>query len=294
MAIEVRSFEGDPTELASFVTRNWQIQYKHDGYAPVLNPHYFEWMMPTFASGDASNIIAAYEGGTLVGVMPSDPLPMTLMGQPIMTVGREYLTVDSGRLRGGIGSMLRQGLGARCREIGARFAVGFVNSRGMVGKGRNFWNSMAEGRVVLKRPSQWVRILDGAKASAAMQDRFERLSTWAGGVYGVHFGKGKRTEQVRPYKISDLPACHSLFVAHMRDYDLAYQWDEKRLHHHLGFPGLPTTLVCEEPNGSLAGFAVCYVCHALRNYRKRSVSFSQPLTRRARKMRISPSLSDRR
>jgi len=270
MAIEVRSFEGDATELAAFVSRNWQIQYRDDGYAPVLNPRYFEWMMPTFASGDASNIIAAYEGRTLVGVMPSDPLPMTLMGQPIMTLGREYLTVDSGRLRGGIGRLLREGLGARCREIGARFAVGFVNARGMAGKGRSFWNSMAAERVVINRPSQWIRILDGVKASAAIHDRFERVSAWACGVYGSPLAKGIRTGHVRPYKDSDLPACHNLFLTHMRDYDLAYRWDDKRLQHHLGFPGLPTTLVCEESDGGLAGFAVCYVFdlvgrHSMRN-----------------------------
>lgn len=259
MAIEIRSYGNDPEELAAFVTRHWRIQYENDGYAPVLSPDYFRWMMPSFAAGDPSNIIAAYEGGELLGVMPSDPLPLMLKGRPVIALAREYLTVDSERLRGGIGRMLREGLAARSREIGAGFAIGFVNSGGLVGKGRNFWNSMADQTVVLKRPRQWIRILDGTKVFAAMQDRFDRISALLGGIFGKPKGEDDRPEDVRPFRPTDVPACHKVFVDHMQDFDLAYRWDEKRLGHHLGFSGLASTLVHEDSDGAITGFATCYV-----------------------------------
>lgn len=259
MAIEIRPFGGDAEELAAFVTRHWQIQYKNDGYAPVLSRDYFRWMMPSFAAGDPSSIIAAYQGGTLLGVMPSDPLPIKLKGRPAITLAREYLTVHSERLRGGIGRMLREGLAARSREIGARFATGFVNSTGLVGKGRNFWNSMADRTIVLKRPRQWIRVLNGPKVSVAMYDYFDRVSAWVGGILGKPMGKRDYSGHVRPYRPTDLSACHRIFTDHMEGFDLAYRWDEKRLGHHLEFSGLPTTLVYDDSGGAITGFATCYV-----------------------------------
>lgn len=263
MAIEIRPFGGTPEELATFISKHWRIQYETSGYAPVLSPDYFRWMTPPLAAGDPSNIIAAYDGGTLVGVMPSDPLPFVIAGEPVLALAREYLTVHSDQLRGGIGRMLREGLAARGRAIGARFAIGFVNSGGWTGKGRLFWNSQPGRRIVINRPRGWIRMLDGARVAAAMQERSNRLPARITGIIGQSFGKTGRAAHVRPYRPDDLAACHAVFANYMKGFDLAYGWGVERLGHHLGFPGLASTLVHERPGGGIAGFATYYVFDAL-------------------------------
>ncbi len=257
MSVEVRPFEGDPEELAAFVTRNWRIQYAKSGYAPTIVGDYFRWMIPSFAAGNSESIFAAYDGTTLVGTLPSDSFPATLKGKPGTMLTGDTLTVDAERLRSGIGKKLYAKHAEYARAVGSRFGTGFINSRMMTGKGRGFWTSASHQSMLRKQPAPWVRILSGSGASAGMQDRFEITAAWFAGLYGGPVRADYRAKEVRPYTAADLPACHRLFRRYMGQFDLAYQWDEARLAHHIDFPGLVTTLVYEQA-GEISGFATCY------------------------------------
>lgn len=258
MAIEIRAFAGDPDELGDFITRNWRSQYANYGYAPTVKGDFFRWMAPTFAKGDPTNISAAYEGTKLLGVNPCEPIRARLRGESVTMRWGEYFTVDSEVLRAGVGKLLLKGSMKQGEAMGIRFGIGFLNARGMVGKGRKFWTSNPDRTILMKRPRPWIRILDGEVVGAALHDRMGRAAARLGGLFGSPGGGANDAAEVRPYAPADLPACHKVFLKHMGEYELAYDWDEERLGHHLAFPDFAPTLVIRDGAGTITGFATCY------------------------------------
>lgn len=260
MAIEIRDLDGDAETLSAFVVQHWKTQYvqpDYAGFAADWTPAYFKWQLPDFAAGSNRGIIASYDGTTLVGVIPTEPIAVTLKGRPLMAGHGSWLTVDSTRLRSGVGRLLRAGQRRFLEEIGASFATGFINFGKLPGKGRSFWTAATEGSIVFKKPRQWAQVLNGRKVAAGVWHRIDQLEAIVAGSAGA-IRSSSTVPSVRDYRADDASACYAIFTRHMLNFDLAYRWDEARLKHHLGFGEPAHTLVLEK-DGSVTGFVGLHI-----------------------------------
>jgi hypothetical protein len=165
----------------------------------------------------------------------------------------DWTTVDSTRVRSGIGRLLWAENRRFLAEIGASFSAGFINFGGLPGKGRAFWTAAAGDRgVVFEKPRQWARVLNGRRLAASLWSRLDQFSALAAGSADALFNSSTPLS-VRDYRAGDAEACHALFTQHMLNFDLAYRWDKERLAHQLGYGEPGHTLVLEK-GGSVAGF----------------------------------------
>lgn len=261
MAIEVRAFDGDVRSLAEFAVSGWLKTYAGTGIVPLWTVDYFHWQMPELMAGKFDEVIAVYDGDRLVGVLPSEKVPVRLMGEDTMSTMGGWLTVDMEYMRKGVGRVLVEGMRNFNATIGAPFMGGFVNTGSIVGRGRQFWTGTSKTRI-FQRPQMWARVLDAGAVAKGMWSRFDALSCYAGRWAAAPFPIGTPGADIRPYAADDLDACHALFERHMSHYDLAYRWDRARLGHHLGYGDPARTLVLRS-QGRIAGFVNFHILDAM-------------------------------
>jgi GNAT superfamily N-acetyltransferase len=267
MAIEIRPFEGDIEALRAFAMSGWLAAYKGKGIVPEWTIDYFHWQMPELLAGRFEEVVAVYDGERLVGVLPSEKVPVRLMGQDMMSTMGGWLTVDPDYVRKGVGRAIVEGMRRFNAEIDAKFMGGFVNTGSLVGRGRQFWTGTSDTRV-FAHPRMWARVLDARAVAAGMWSGFDVFACYLGRVAAAPFPIGKPSEAIRPYAPSDIDACHTVFCRHMEHYDLAYRWDRERLAHHLGFGDPARTLVLDR-DGKVAGFVNFHVLDAIGRMRLR-------------------------
>jgi GNAT superfamily N-acetyltransferase len=253
MTIEIREFEGDAESLAAFIVPHWRAKYAQSGFALNWTPAYFRWQLPEFAAGDARGVISAYEGTTLVGVNPVEVIPITIRGRRETAVMGDWITVDASRAGTGIGRRLWEANRRFAEQHSALFISGLNNTGSLPGEGYRFWKKMTAGnRVLLNKPRTWARVLNGAKLAAATRSRFDQISARVAGWINPIFDSSAAAN-VRDYRPSDAAACHAVFERYMRQFDLAYRWDQARLAHDLGF-GEPAHALILEKVGLVKGF----------------------------------------
>jgi predicted N-acetyltransferase YhbS len=245
MTIDVRTFDGDVQSFAEYVVSGWRKSYGETSIVPLWTVDYFKWQLPRLMAGNFDEVIAAYDGAKLVGVLAFETVPVRLMGEDTTARLPSWLTVDTEYRRKGIGRLLWEAI---VKAAEASFNCGFINIR----RTRQFWTRTTKIHI-FPRPRTWVRVLDAGAVAKGVMSRRDALLCYAGQWAAAPFPIGAPDTDIHPYEADDLDACHALFERHMSHYDLAYRWDRARLAHHLGYGDPARTLVLRT-QGKVAGF----------------------------------------
>lgn len=250
--IEIRTFDGEPGELAKFTVGVWRQTYEGRMLLILWSEDYFR--REFFPEDDRCRdyLIAAYDGTRLVGSHPSKPLVVRLHGQEIPATWGSFISVDPEYRRGGVALRLQQEWARRHREHGALVNFGYQYVRSPLAMGPKFWLRQPRRIPIIRKLGMWVRPFDHACVA-----RFElhRLESWGTRLLWL-VQKGPRPPRhqdgIRPYRPEDLDACQKLIAQAGESAELAYLWEPSILARQLGFPNLSDTVVLER-EGVVAG-----------------------------------------
>lgn len=250
--IEVRTFDGEPGELAEFTVRVWRQTYEGRMLLILWSEDYFRRELFPEDDGCREYLIAAYDGTRLVGSHPSRPLQVRLHGREIPATWGSFISVDPDYRRRGVALQLQREWDRRHREQGACVNLGYQYVRSPEALGPKFWLQQPDRIPIICRLGTWVRPLDHA---AVAHFELHRLEAWGTRLLSLI----QRSPQpppdgrgIRSYRPGDLEACRALVAQAGASADLAYLWDPSMLARQLQFGSLCDTVVLEQ-DGVAAG-----------------------------------------
>ena len=249
--VEIRTFDGDFRQLAAFCNSAWSRRYQGRMPFPVWSPDFLEWELDD-CPRTRELIVAAYDGGKLVGVMPARPMKFHLRGQIIDGSWGSYLSVDPSYENQPVSVKMHLEQRHRHKRLELKVNVGYVITGYAAGRGHQFWLKQQRMVKPVRRLGTWVRTLD---PMAVARFSIKRLD-----VLGMHLSRvllraprpPKRPEAIRSFVPADAEACAALLDAASRRADFGYVWDEPMARRQLGFEQATRTLVAEQ-NGRVEG-----------------------------------------
>jgi hypothetical protein len=250
--IEIRTYDGEPEELASFCTRVWQTRYR--GKMPVWlwDGPFMEWELFPDGGGARDFLVVAYDKGRLVGAHPERPVHYQWRGQPIFGTAGAWFSVDPDYESQAVSMKLVLEQRRRHRQQSALFDIGYLIMGAQAAMGKEFWLRLRAMQVVGKL-NLWTRMIDHRALSEFSFTTRDRVATR---IVGAIQGKPRPPRNpagIRPYQPTDLPQCLALVGQLSRQAEFGLVWDEASLGRQLDFKGVPRTLVAEE-NDRVGGF----------------------------------------
>lgn len=255
--MEVRTFEGDAGEIARFTQHVWQSAYRSKIPTPVWDEDFFDWQLLSEDSRRSGYLVAAYDGGQLVGSLFAEEFLFRLHDVEFSAALSSWLAVHPGYQRRGVGRRLAEEQRRRLRERGAKFLLGF-GIREKESSGPKFWMSFCEETVILGRLGMWARLLDHRAVAEWDVRCLEGLSARLLGALQRPAPARRPAEGVREYRPEDLPDCLALVNASLGRVDMGCVWGSARLARQLQYKGIPRTLVAESAEGRAEGFINYY------------------------------------
>jgi hypothetical protein len=250
--IEIRTFDGTPEELAAFCTGHWRERYGGKMAIPLWGAPLLDWMFFSEDPGARDLLVAAYDGTRLVGTLPQKAVPYQLHGQPILGSYGSFFTIDPAYENQGISLKMVLEQRRRHRELKAPLTAGYLIRGESVSMGHQFWLRLRDVHVVM-RAGLWIRLINHRVMSEFLFHPFEKYGARA---YGWIQGPPKPvspSNDIRPYRETDLADCLRLANGVSRSAEFGLVWDERTLGRQLSHQGFPRTIVAEH-NGRVAGF----------------------------------------
>lgn len=249
--IEIRTFDGEPGELARFTVDVWRRTYEGRMPVPLWSEDLFRREL--FADDACRDyLLVAYDGAKLVGSHPSKPITIRLHGQELPATWGSFISVDPDYRRRGVALRLQQQWYSRHCQHGAVVNLGFQYIASPHAIGPKFWLQQPGRNPIIRRVGMWVRPLDHAAVAAFAM---HRLEAWGTRILSLAQGKPRppRTlDGIRAYRTEDCHSCLALIDQAGRSADLAYLWTPETLDRQLRFPRLSDTVVLER-QGNVAG-----------------------------------------
>jgi GNAT superfamily N-acetyltransferase len=256
--VEIRTFEGDAAEMASFTTAMWRKSYGGQMPMPLWTPEFLEWELMPGASSQRDYLVAAYDGAKLIGFLPARPQPYRVAGRDVAGTMGSYLSVDPEYRRQGIALKMHQEQQRRHRERGAAINMGYVYLGAAVAQGKKFWLKQPEGATIVAKVGLWTRLLDHKAVARFEMSRTADVCSRILGLWQPNPSPRGDRQGIRPYLETDLADCLRLVRPLSEQNDFAYQWNETNLARQLQYKSQPRTLVLEQ-DGRVEGL-VSY-CH---------------------------------
>lgn len=241
--IEIRSFDGDPADLAAFINACWNDRYLARDLIPTYSAADLRWQM--LDAADTSFHLVAYDGKQLVGCFLADRVRVRLNGQSVEGTQGSYLSVHPDYAARGVATRLINALERLHRQHDLNFFLGYVNSS-PTSSAHKFWSSFQ--RTFPKRYRTlgpvhfWMRFLKAGRMASQLDNRAEELGLKALSLLQPA-PAARAGSSVRAFRPGDLAACHLLLDAGAQRHRLAQLWDAAELHHELGAPDSAHTLV---------------------------------------------------
>lgn len=229
--IEVRSFDGDPAELAALINAAWQGRYLARDLIPVYDSPGLEWQI--LADPDPSLHLTAWDGSRLVGCFLADHVSLRVAGQVWRGSQGSYFSVHPEYAARGVASRLLTALERAHRAQGLAFMLGYVNSS-RTAPAFQFWTrfqkSFPAKYATLRDVGFWMRFLEPRRMAAVMDNAAEAL-----GLNALSFlqGQPRKSLSVRPCGPSDALAAHLLLDRAAMHSSLAQLWEPDALRHEL-------------------------------------------------------------
>jgi GNAT superfamily N-acetyltransferase len=250
--IEIRTYEGDATELSRFTREVWRQSYEGRMVIPAWEPDYLDWQLLSDPSGGRDFMVAAYDGTRLVGTDLANTFRVRMRNRELDCTLRSWFTVHPDYRRRGAAIKLINEQRRRHLERGVPLSLGFLY-RGWSGSlGPQFFSRRSD-HILVREFGFWARLIDH---KAVGQGDVSRLRGFGARALGLVQGPPRaptRTDGVRPYRAEDLPACLELAKGLLKDTELGCVWTAPRLARQLEYHDVPRTVVLEK-NGHLVGF----------------------------------------
>jgi len=250
--IEIRTYDGEPGELAAFCTNVWKNRYRDKMPIWLWSGLFLDWELFSDAPGARDFLVAAYDKGRLVGAHPEKPVHYQWRGQPIFGTAGAWFSVDPAYEAQAVSMKMVLEQRRRHRERNAQFDVGYLIMGAQSAMGKEFWLRLRSMQVVGKL-NLWTRMIDHR---ALTEFSFTERDRWATRIVGAFQGRPRPPRNpagIRPYRPTDLSDCLTLVGELSRKAEFGLVWDDASLGRQLDFKNVPRTLVAEE-NGRVAGF----------------------------------------
>ncbi|MGQ0637000.1 MAG: hypothetical protein ACT4QC_20515 [Planctomycetaceae bacterium] len=250
--IEVRTFDGEPRELADFCVSSWRKRYAGRMLVPLWSPEFLEWELFSPDHESRDYLVAAYDRTRLVGVLPARPAKYHLHGRPVRGTWGSFFGVDPEYENDGVSLKLNLEQRRRHRERGAQVLMGFVYVGSRASMGKDFWFKQ-RSLMILRKLGLWARLIDHRAVS---DFEFSTRDRWATRMLGWFQGAPKPPRDAagtRPYNVTDLPDCLRLARQVSQSAEWGYDWDETSLSRHLAWRDVTRTVVAED-QGRVEGF----------------------------------------
>ncbi len=253
----IETFRGSAEELADFVGLVWNHSYAGKMAFPRWTPEFFRWQFRWDMEGARENLLAAYEGTKLVGVLlgtdymlesPAGIHPGSLWS---------WLSIHPDHRGQGIATELDQERVRRQQAQGAPLVFSFrqVGSRHSQAE-RPHTNSPQKR--FHRKLGFWARVLAPDRFA---QWHYSRFEGWLGRVLAplarVRKAPG-RDDSIREFSPADLDSCLSLLQESQSATALQIHWTPDTLRHHLSGSPISQTLVLEE-RGQITGLVNFHV-----------------------------------
>jgi hypothetical protein len=251
--IEIRTYDGEPAELAAFCTNVWKARYRDKMPIWLWSGPFLEWELFSDAPGGRDFLVAAYDKGRLIGAHPEKPVHYQWRGQPIFGTAGAWFSVDPAYEAQAVSMKLLLEQRRRHRERDAKFDIGYLIMGAKEAMGKEFWLRLRSIQVVGKL-NLWTRMIDHP---ALAEFSFSARDRWASRIVGTVQRRPRAPRNsagIRAYRPTDLPRCLALVGELSRKAEFGIVWDEASLGRQLDFKNVPRTLVAEE-NGRVAGLA---------------------------------------
>ena len=250
--IEIRTFEGDSGELAAFYASVWRQRYAGRFPVPIWPQRLFDWELFGDDLAAREYLVAAYDGGRLVGVLPAKPVGFQLHGRPVAGTWGSFFSVEPEYETRGVSLKLSLEQRRRHRDRGADIFMGFVYLGSSVAKGKEFWLRQKSVRI-LSKVGMWARLIDHRAVS---DFEFSSRDRWATRLLGWVQNPPRApsdAQGIRAYHTDDLADCLRLARRVSASADFGYDWTAAALSRQLNYRDVARTLVAEA-EGRVEGF----------------------------------------
>jgi len=250
--IEIRTFDGDPAELAAFCTTVWKERYRDKMPVWHWTGPFMDWELFSDEPGARDFLVAAYEKGRLVGAHPNKPVDYHWRGQPMRGTAGAFFSVDPTYESQGVSLKLVLEQRRRHRERQVPLSTGYLILGARAAMGKEFWLRLKAVQVVGKL-GLWTRMIDHRALTAFS---FSVRDRWATRIAGWFQGRPRPPQDragIRPYRETDLGECLRLVNQLSAASEFGIVWNETSLARQLKFKDVPRTIVAEQ-NGRVAGF----------------------------------------
>ncbi len=259
--LEIRPFEGTPEELSEFVVAQWQATYGGKMAVPRWSGDYFRWQLRMDEPEQRRNLIAAYEGTRLAGVVPFFPMQFSLAGERFAASQASWLSVSPNFRGQGVAGQMIERSRALHRELELRFQLGFAYYGHQSSKAPRFWQrTQVATTATIRNAGFWVRVLDPPQMVDWTLSSFDH---WLTRVFSPFLGLPRIPTVpglvIRAAEPRDIAPCLALVEKSTRHCDLRLVWDADSLSRQLGLHGFSHALVAEE-HGEVRG---CLTYHLL-------------------------------
>lgn len=250
--IEIRTFDGDPQELAAFCTSSWRKRYEGRMPVPLWAPSFLEWELMGDDHTAREFLVAAYDRSKLVGVLPARPARYRLHGRPVSGTWGSFFGVDPEYENEGVSLKLNLEQRRRHRLHGAEVFMGFVYFGSSASLGKDFWLRQRSLKIISKL-GLWARLIDHRAVS---DFEFSPRDRWATRILGWFQGPPKTPREatgIRAFRREDLSDCLRLAQCLTDAAEFGYEWNEASLLRRLSHGEVARALVVESA-GRVEGF----------------------------------------
>ncbi|MGD9634466.1 MAG: hypothetical protein AB7G28_16430 [Pirellulales bacterium] len=247
--LEIRTLDADMHELAEFCNSVWERRYRGLMPFPRWSPEFLEWELDDSRRA-RELIVAAYDAGRLVGVLPARPIRFHIQGQIVEGSWGSYFSVDPDYEHQPVSLKLHLEQRRRHRAHGLQVNFGYAFTGYAAGRGQGFWLNQPKLVKPVCHLGTWVRALDPAAVARFSMNRFETLGLQLARLVLRPPRPPRSSSAIRPFTPADAPACAALLDEVSRRADIGYAWDETLALRQLGFAPATRTLVAEHESAA--------------------------------------------
>lgn len=253
-AIEIRTYQGDGSDLAEFTNRIWRGAVGGKMLFPLWDRDFFQWRLLDPRGGGRDFHIAAYDGDRLVGCVLAEPMTFDVQGQRKQATLSSWLTVDKQMKVPRLATRMLAELRRRHQEREMAFSMGYTGTAA-----RDFWagvSARSPGELqFLDRITFWSRPFDAAAVSASGFSFVERH-----GPRIVRLLPTLRQQPRTPVRgfrtgaTGDLARCLDWLSAQSTGADVRIAWESERLELKLAHPRARTLVLDEVERGGFINY----------------------------------------
>lgn len=248
----IESFQGSAEELVTFVNDVWRQTYSGKMTYPCWTTPFFEWQFRLGSTSSRCNLIAAYEGTRLAGVLLGTNYPFRSPAGRHLGSQWSWLTIHPDYRDRGITKLLDQERTKRQLAAKSRLIVGFryfgsrhsMSEQPQPGK---------ENRKFNRKIGFWARVLDARRFSEWHWNRCEGLLATSTRMFYELSEAGNSSVSMRRFTPNDIDACVELVRQSHKSLALSIDWDHDSLRHQLDGNPVGQTHVFEVA-GKVVGF----------------------------------------